>query len=313
MDYVIAGNVMIDSVRFQDGRTSDRKNMGGPSVFAYSGVRVWTDKAKLVCNVGEDFHPYFHEWVEKNAVDMSGIKVKCDHCNHSYLVYHEDGTYGQDDNATYFRSDWQQDLGYMKTTPEEIGEHTKVGGVKGVYLAQNVDHVFWTKLGAIKKRDSFKMMWEIEAPSAYKMYMDAVLYALLSVDIFSINYQEAQNLFEVTSEEECIQAIQALPVACTLFRVGKKGVFVITPSEHVFVPSIIFDAETDPTGCGNTSTGAALYAFCEGYDALAIGVTANVASALNVRQFGVIPDFAAVRSMAFEKVRKTCEIRRRYQ
>ena len=94
-----------------------------------------------------------------------------------------------------FRSDWVQDFGYMKTSPEEIGEFTRRGGVKGVYLAQNVDYVFWEKLDAIKKRDGFKMMWEIESPSSYKRYLPDVLNAMKTVDIFSINIQEAQTLF----------------------------------------------------------------------------------------------------------------------
>ena len=37
MDYVIGGNVMLDSVRFADGATSPRESIGGPAVFAYSG------------------------------------------------------------------------------------------------------------------------------------------------------------------------------------------------------------------------------------------------------------------------------------
>ena len=37
MDYVIAGNVMIDTVRFPDGRHSDGDHIGGPATFAYSG------------------------------------------------------------------------------------------------------------------------------------------------------------------------------------------------------------------------------------------------------------------------------------
>jgi sugar/nucleoside kinase (ribokinase family) len=306
MDYLAAGNVMVDSVRFQDGRTSDRKNMGGPAPFAYSGIRVWTDSARLVCNVGADFTMYFNDWILKNRVDMSGIKVKCDHCNHSYLVYFEDGTYGQDDQAAHFRSDWMQDLGYLKTTPEEIGEHSVKSPAKGLYLAQNVDHVFWEKLGDIKKRDKFKIMWEIEGPSSYSVYMEDVLNALESVDAFSINLKEAQNLFDVKTEAECIRKIQQLPVEYTLFRVGKKGAYSVTPKTAVFVPSLSFGVELDPTGCGNTSTGAALYAFCEGFDEHQIGVMANVASALNVRQFGLIPDFSAVRTAAIEMAVKYC-------
>lgn len=306
MDYLAAGNVMVDSVRFHDGRTSDRKNMGGPAPFAYSGVRVWTDSVKLVCNVGADFTTYFQSWIDSNKVDVSGIKVKCDHCNHSYLVYYGDGTYGQDEEEKHYRSDWMQDLGYLKTTPEEIGEHSSKSPAKGLYLAQNVDHVFWAKLGEIKRRDKFRIMWEIEGPSSYKMYMDDVLNAMQSVDAFSINLNEARNLFEVETEEECIRKIQMLPVDYTLFRVGKKGAYSVTKDNVVFVPSFSFGSEMDPTGCGNTSTGAALFAYCEGYDEKGIGVMANVASALNVRQFGLIPDFADVRHAAIEMTARYC-------
>ena len=48
MDYVIAGNVMIDTVRFPDGRHSDGDHIGGPATFAYSGVKLWTDSVMPV-------------------------------------------------------------------------------------------------------------------------------------------------------------------------------------------------------------------------------------------------------------------------
>ena len=42
--------------------------------------------------------------------------------------------------------------------------------MKGVYVAQNCDKVSWDDLGAIKARDGFKIMWEIEGPSSYKQF-----------------------------------------------------------------------------------------------------------------------------------------------
>jgi len=301
MDYIAAGNVMIDTVRFADGTVSNRNHLGGPATFAYSGIRLWTDSVMQVSNVGEDCRPLLDPWVAKNNIITDGIKVKCDHSNHSFLVYNEDGTYRSDETVERFRSDWIQDFGYMKTSPEEIGEFTRGRNVKGIYIAQNVDYVFWRKLSEIKRRDGFKIMWEIEGPSSYKKYMPAVLNALEATDIFSINIQEARNLFDAQTQEDCIEQIKKLPVDVTLFRVGKKGLYTISGGKAYFHQSAPVDKEIDPTGCGNTSTGAALYAYCEGKDAIMIGIMANVASAQNIRQFGVIPDFDAVREYAYKQ------------
>ena len=314
MDYIVGGNVMLDSVRFADGSTHERESIGGPSTFAYSGIKLFTDSVMQCSNVGEDFHPLFDPWVEKNGVETRGFKVICERCNHSYLVYREDGTYGGDyDRVNHdpaVRSDWIQDFGYMKTSPEELGEFTKEGGVKGVYMAQNCDRIWWDKLGAIKKRDGFKMMWEIEAPSAEKRWLDKIIYACQFVDIASINIQEAERLFEVEGDEACIRELQKLPVDMTLFRVGERGLYSVTPDKAYYLPPVMFGELVDPTGCGNTSTGSALYAYGEGYDPLMIGIIANCGSGQNIRQFGVIQDFKAVREESFAKAKELYEFYR---
>ena len=262
-------------------------------------------------NVGEDYHELFDEWMERNQVTPDGIKVKVEHCNHSFIVFQEDGTYKADAVVERFRSDWIQDFGYMKTSPQEIEVWTRGGGVKGVYIAQNVDRVFWRDMHKIKERDGFKLMWEIEGPSSYLRYMDAVMNALRDVDIFSINIQEARNLFEVESEAECIAALQKLPVDMTLFRVGEKGLYSVTPAEAYYLPPAPSDRIVDPTGCGNTSTGSALYAYAEGYDPLMVGIMANVASARNISQFGVIPDLLKERERSYAQAGELYEKYRR--
>ena len=141
-------------------------------------------------------------------------------------------------------------------------------------------------------------MWEIEAPSSHYEFMDAVLYAMESVDVFSLNIQEARTLFNVNTEEECIAELRKMPVDLTLFRVGARGLYTVTRDEVYYLPPAPSDRVVDPTGCGNTSTGSALHAYCEGYDPLMVGIRANVAAAQNIRQYGVIPNFAAVREDA---------------
>lgn len=300
MKYVIGGNVMLDTVRFADGTENMRESIGGPATFAYSGVKLFTDDVMQCSKVGQDYHVLFDPWIEKNMIETKGFQVMSERCNHSNLVYYPDGTYGSEQltNDVSQMGEYIQNLGYLKTSPCDFDRFTEQGSTKGIYLAQNCDKVFWDQLGKVKAQKGFKIMWEIEGPSSHLEFLDSVRYACRYVDAFSINIQEAQNLFGVTGDEACIRELQKLPVDYTLFRVGARGAYSVTSEEAIYLKPAPGPV-VDPTGCGNTSTGGALYGFVEGYNPLMIGILANVSSAQNIRQFGVIPDFGAVREEAF--------------
>ena len=70
---------------------------------------------------------------------------------------------------------------------------------------------------------------------------------------------------------------------------------MIVDHKEYFVPMISTvdkDKEIDPTGCGNTSTGAVLWAWCEGYDPLMTCIIGNVVASYNVRQYGPFLDMS---------------------
>ena len=305
-DYVIAGNVMLDKVVFMDGTKSGRESIGGPATFAYSGVRIWTDSVMQCSNVGADYETLFNPWISKNQVVTDGYKVICDRCNHAVMYFKDkSGAYYQpteteiSEEEKWLKNDAWQDFGYMKTTPEEIEVFTKGKRVKGVYVAQNADRTIWRKLAAIKKRDRFKLMWEIEGPWAHIHYLkDVREICREAVDIFSLNIEEAQALFACDGDEACIRNLQTLDVDMTIFRVGERGLYAVTKDDAVYLPPAPGPV-VDPTGCGNTSTGAALYAYAEGYSPMMVGIMANIGSAQNIRQYGIIPDMAGIREESY--------------
>ena len=301
-DYVIAGNVMLDKVIFLDGSASGREHIGGPATFAYSGVRIWTDSVMQCSNLGADYETLFKPWIKENNVETAGFKIICDRCNHSIMHFTDrSGAYAgpldykETEEEHWLKNDAWQDFGYMKTKPEEIELFTRGTNVKGVYVAQNADRIFWEKLSAIKKRDGFKLMWEIESPWSFKHYLQDVQEICRdAVDVFSINIDEAQHLLDCKGDEACIKGLQKLDVALILFRVGNRGLYVITAGDCIYLPPAPGPV-LDPTGCGNTSTGAALYAYAQGMDPLMVGIMANVASSQNIRQYGTISNFSAIR------------------
>ena len=193
-----------------------------------------------------------------------------------------------------------KNYGYMKMRPEDLEPFTKGKGVKGVYMVSNMDRVTWAKMAELSRRDGFKVMWEIELVGPYPDKLRNVSEICAeAVDLFSINIAEAQNLFDCEGDEACIRGLQQLDVDMTLFRVGHRGAYVVTKEDVIYLPPAPGPV-VDPTGCGNSSTAAALYAYCQGEDPLMVGIMANVTSSINIRQYGVIPDMLAVRNEAYE-------------
>lgn len=57
--------------------------------------------------------------------------------------------------------------------------------------------------------------------------------------------------------------------------------------------SITLGETVDATGCGNCSTAAALYCYCEELDPTKVEVMANISAAYNLLQYGPYPDITS--------------------
>jgi sugar/nucleoside kinase (ribokinase family) len=95
-------------------------------------------------------------------------------------------------------------------------------------------------------------------------------------------------LFGGKNETETIKAISDLDVPC-FFRVGERGSYMILAGQSYFAPSVTVGPIVDVTGCGNASTAAALYGYCEGMSGERIAALANISAAYNLLQYGPFP------------------------
>ena len=120
---------------------------------------------------------------------------------------------------------------------------------------------------------------------------ETVFDLIRQVDIYSLNLPESMALFGTENEEESVKAIIDFGKPC-FFRVGIKGSYMIQDGAAWFAPSVESETSVDPTGCGNCSTGAAMYGFAEGYHPLLTAYLANVAAGVNARQYGPFPHYS---------------------
>lgn len=289
--YLACGNIMFDVVERDDG-TLSAVQPGGPALFALAGIRTFTAECRLVSQVGRDHAADCTRWLEENGLTAGSLRVASQYSN-LHLIHHQpDGTY------TWRSRYGMQQLGYLKTTPEQIAaagsEETR-----GIYLAQNTDPVFWEALHAVKKEKGFRIMWELEVPrpedGIREDKLQRVLRVLPYVDMWSLNATEGAVLFDLPPADEAglIRRLRALPVRWTFFRVGARGAYLITPERVYFCPAVATGHFVDSLGCGNCSTGAMLYGLASGCAPERALAMANAAAGLNTEQYGPVPQFTA--------------------
>lgn len=286
MNYIAAGNIMSDIIEKEDGSRIG-PHIGGPALFALSGIRLFTDDVSLCSSVGADFDQLYGPWMTANGIPHDGVKVKADHCSLHILRYLENGAFAH--QSVY----GNQNLGYLKTTPEEL--EAALHKTKGVYMAQNTERVFWDKMSRIKAKHGFKFMMEMEINTTLERLKEVCSL----VDYFSLNLNEAAALLDIPrdNEEEIINELLKFPVKDIFFRVGSRGSYALRGNSGWFVPSVDIVPPVDPTGCGNCSTGCAMYAYTEGHDPIMVAIMANIAAAYNIMQYGPYPHYTEATRM----------------
>ena len=283
IEYLACGNVMSDEVIQPDGFRSER-HMGGPAFFALSGIRLWTKSCKLVSSAGRDFAQTYGKWMEANGVSQESVRIETEYTSCYELNYNEDGS------RRGVRSFYgEENLGYLKTHPDRIDDAATTD-VKGIYMAQGADRVIWEKLEALKKKYDFQIMWELEYFNS-GTDLARVKEVMPIADMWSLNYHEASKMFGIPKENhaEIINELMKLPIDFTFFRVGKAGAYAVTKTNAWFCPAVDVAPYVDQTGCGNCSTGAAMYAKVAGNDPAMVVTMANISSGYNCAQYGPYP------------------------
>lgn len=277
MDYAIVSTAVADHIRLSSGEDIGFR-LGGAGIYAWSGIRLWTDSCRLITGVGEDFSALFGDWIRKSGADVSGLIAKDAHTAISNIQYFEDGE--RIETPEYGLAHYIA----LEATADEIARYAE--GAKGVYLFKDVPEVFWNRLLEHKRKLGFRLMWEINADAARAERYEEVLRRAEECDVFSINRTEAMSLFDTTSEQRAIGNLVRWGLPMVYLRRGARGAVVITPRGVEEIPSVPVEQVIDPTGAGNSASGAVLYGFCEGMTPYECGLLGSISASYCIRQYG---------------------------
>lgn len=278
MDFIVASTSVTDEIRFADGKTVKRV-AGGAGIYALCGIKLWSDSVMPVTGVGQDYESLYGAWYGKNSISMEGLIMKDDKTPYNVIQYFEDGE--RSETPLYGPDHYKK----IEVTPEELEPYFQTA--KGIYIFKNSGHDFWKKILPMLKKRTAAVMWEIANDSTHPECLEEVREIAGNIDIFSINLAESYHLFGVSTLDEVIEQFRQWNVNMIFLRQGSKGAVMITPREVTFVPSVEHVNVVDPTGGGNSSSGAVLYGYCSGYSPRECGIMGSIAAAMCLEQYGV--------------------------
>jgi sugar/nucleoside kinase (ribokinase family) len=272
----------------------------GGTIYTVDGIKPYTDEVLFITTAGPDFDKYFGEYYRKNNLSTAGVKFVLPKTQYNTLDYAADGRWWE---YSKYGPEFQSEWGPMALIQAAYVMEYSNEQTRGIYFESSVLESIWKDLDGIRSAaPNAALMWEIPTPDIDRPELkNTILELVRKCDIYSVNLPESMSLFGAHSETESIAAILAFGKPC-FFRVGEKGSYMIQDGQAWFAPSIGVEQSVDPTGCGNCSTGTALYGYCEGLHPLKTAILANLAASLNARQFGPYPLFSAdLRTSLFEQ------------
>ncbi len=283
-----SGYVIIDDIEYADGKTI-KNRLGGGAVFAMSGMKLWTDDVLSVNYVGEDFVDYFGGWFGKNNIPLEGNRVRAKYTIHYRLVYAENGTYVCVPTKENPEAYTEKLRALMDPDMELLQPY--LADCAGLDVLFSADEHLFREMDLYRQRYGFKVMWEYsDFRAASYNKIETLFRCLRYVDMFSINGFESQELFGISDEMQLVSFFKKFPVP-VFFRVGEKGSYYIQDGKALFFPIIRAEGKADPTGCGNTSTSAVLWAYASGHSMKDIGLIGTITATINAQHMGLIGDY----------------------
>ena len=291
MKYLITGSVIVDNLKFVDGRFVE-KLLGGCAIYSYYGVKLFEDDCACLAGVGEDFEALYGDWLRRNGMSEGGFLIRDPHTTQTILTYNDDGTYS-------CRSIYFDDVDgicihnpALSLTYSDLEPY--LPGLKGLYLYSDIEQRYGNAY-PLREKYGYKTMFECPG-SMTSDYLPTFFKTIEQSDYYSFNRPESFSLFETDSEEKVVEIVREIGLPC-FYRVGTRGAYMLTADEGYFVPAVVIrepEDDIDPTGCGNSSTAACMWALTEGKSPLEACIIGNVTAGFNALQYGPPEDITGV-------------------
>lgn len=276
--FVSIGYVIIDDIILPDG-TTHMGCLGGGSVHAGMGMRVWSEQVGLVANIGRDFPANLMEQLEK-TFDVQGLTSLDMNTIRAWQLFEADGT-----RREIFRTDMNE---FHRFNPQVKAFPKVYDNLQGVHLHCRWDEVAgWVQqLRPLGKPFILWEPWQAECTAENR---GNFMNVLPLVDCISPNLQEAQMLFEMNDTNDLLDEFLADGARMAVIRKGAEGsAFADSKGNRIRIPAVKVEKIVDQTGAGNAYCGGLVVGFVLSDDPREALCRAAVSASFSLEQFGAL-------------------------
>ena len=238
---LIVGTVAFDAVETPFGKTD--KILGGSAPYIGLSASQFHVKSAIVSIVGGDFPKHYLDDFEAHSIDTSAIEII-----EGEKTFFWSGRYHSDMNQ---RDTITTDLNVLAKFSPVVPESFKMANV--------------VVLGNLAPKDQALVISQIKNENALiildtmNFWMDSAFEELLevlkSVDVITINEEEARQLAGQTSLAVAAKKIHQLGPKFVVIKKGEHGALLFCNEQVFSAPALPLESVIDPTGAGDTFAG----------------------------------------------------------
>ena len=241
MTNLIVGTVAFDAIETPYGKTD--KIIGGAATYISLAASFFTEKLNLVSVVGGDFPLSAIKMLHDHNVDTSGLQIK-----ENEKTFFWSGRYHNNMNS---RDTLETQLNVLETfdpiVPKQFSDSDFL------MLGNLVPSVQQRVLDQMIKKPKLIVL------DTMNFWMDNcwgdLIEALKSVDVLTINDEEAQQLSGEHSLVAAAKKIKTMGPKYLIIKKGEHGALLFGEEKTFFAPALPLENVYDPTGAGDSFAG----------------------------------------------------------
>lgn len=270
----VLSHIVTDEVYDPDGKRI-ASTVGGAGAYAAVGASMVTatDRVVLVAGMGARDADRLRSWLAARGVSAAGVFEHGDHSPVTEIRYLMDGE--RVETPRYGLEHFEALAPYPR--------HAQGLDPSAAYFFTGLDPAFWAELDILRTGSAGPIVWELHAHACRPDLLDAVLARAALVGVLSLNATEARQLLGGKPPSQIFALVDD---ACVVaLRLGANGA-LIGRGGRVWSIGVAPTAALDPTGGGNSWTGAFTAGLADTGDPIAAAQLAAAAAAEVVSAIG---------------------------
>lgn len=276
--FVAIGYTIIDDIVLPDG-TTHMASLGGGSVHAAMGMRVWSNRVGLFTGIGNDFPPDLKANLNE-LFDVQGLYVEDTKTIRAWQLFEFDGT-----RTEIYRSDLADFPRYIPKLTEFPEAYQQIQGVHLHCGWKEVEK--WVKY--LRKFSDPFVLWEPIQSELLKENWNSFIKVLPLIDCISPNLQETKELLQLNDIDKMLDEFITQGAKMAVIRAGADGsIYADSSGSYIRVPAVQVKKIVDQTGAGNAYCGGLIVGCVQSSDPVDALCKAAVSASFALEQFGAL-------------------------